>query len=84
MEKTKIKEERSLGARFPKVAKQWAQDLNGDVTTFDVLHILRKNIIGGVQKTVVMYGKLRLRAKQVMAERLIAQGVDFVEKKNTP
>ena len=26
-----------MGVRFPEVAKQWAQDLNGDVTPFDVL-----------------------------------------------
>jgi glutaredoxin len=37
MPDTKVKKERSLGVRFPEVAKQWAQDLNGDVTPFDVL-----------------------------------------------
>lgn len=32
-----IKKEKSFGARFPTLAEEWAQDLNGDVTPYDVL-----------------------------------------------
>lgn len=32
-----IKREKSFGARFPALAEEWAQDLNGDVTPYDVL-----------------------------------------------
>ena len=33
----RVKYEKSLGVRFPELAQQWDQDLNGDVTPFDVL-----------------------------------------------
>lgn len=33
----RVKHEKSLGVKFPEIAKEWAHDLNGDVTPFDVL-----------------------------------------------
>jgi rubrerythrin len=37
MKKTSINKEKSLGVRFPEIAKQWAQDLNDDLTPFHIL-----------------------------------------------